>query len=302
MTDGAPESISILGIQVSAFDSYDHAVDVIRKRLYSRVPTFCVAINSEKVHRAGTDPVLRHALESADIRLCDGVGVSLASMLLYRRRLVRCTGIDLFPRLIGLAEKEGWKVFLLGASSQSNHAACRALLSAYPNLRLVGGEDGYFKNSASIVARINESRADLLFVGLGSPRQEKWIIEQMPRLEPPFKMGIGGTLDVLGGAAKRAPLIIQRTGTEWLFRLVLQPSRFRRQTALPLFTLGVLRDMPLWRSSVALSESQVRTLPSSYDSGLPPEARTSICAVRVSGEHPAPGAEFLEKEPPSLIS
>ena len=245
MGDDLPESISILGTKVTDFESYDQALDLIRRRISAGVSTLCVAINSVKVHLAKADPALRDVLESADIRLCDGAGVALASTLLYRRRLVRCTGIDLFLRLIGLAAHEGWKVFLLGASPHSNHAACRALLNAYPGLRLVGHQDGYFEDSSAVVARINESGADLLFVGIGSPRQEHWLGEQMPHLKPTFKMGIGGSLDVLSGATRRAPAFFQRTGAEWLFRLLLQPSRLRRQAALALFTFSVLKEMHL---------------------------------------------------------
>src|ERR1043165_7735073 len=128
MVDYIPESVSILGTKVSAFDSYDHALELIRRRVAARLRTFCVAINPEKVYRARKDATLRRALDSAHIRICDGVGVSLASMLLYRRRLARCTGVDLFLKLAGLAAREGWKVFVLGAAPQSNTGACRALL------------------------------------------------------------------------------------------------------------------------------------------------------------------------------
>ena len=94
MMNCVPDSISILGTRVSVLQSYDDAVRLIRERILSRLPTFCVAINPEKVYRARKDPGLSRVLESADIGICDGVGVSLASMLLYRKRLARCTGVD----------------------------------------------------------------------------------------------------------------------------------------------------------------------------------------------------------------
>jgi N-acetylglucosaminyldiphosphoundecaprenol N-acetyl-beta-D-mannosaminyltransferase len=217
---------------------------VIRERIFSRLRTFCVAINPEKVYGARKDPGLRRVLESADIGICDGVGVSLASMLLYRRRLARCTGVDLFVRLVHLSARHGLKVFMLGASPESNSGACRTLLDRFPGLKIVGSEDGYFKDSAAVVDKINQSGAELLFVGLGSPRQEYWIAEQMPHLKTSFCMGVGGSLDVVSGRAKRAPALFRKTGTEWLFRLLSQPNRIRRVVlALPLFTLDVLREM-----------------------------------------------------------
>jgi N-acetylglucosaminyldiphosphoundecaprenol N-acetyl-beta-D-mannosaminyltransferase len=251
MVDLIPDSISILGTGVSIFDSYDDAVQLIRQRISSRRPTFCVAINPEKVYRARRDPALRRVLDSAHIQICDGVGISLASMLLYRRRLPRCTGMDLFLRLIRLSAEEGWKVFLLGASPQTNAAASLVLVNTYPSLRIVGRQDGYFKDSLAVVEQINESGADLLFVALGTPRQELWISEQMPRLRTSFCMGVGGSLDVVGGASKRAPAFFRNTGTEWFFRLLVQPSRLQRQMALPLFMVEILRALVVARKRSA---------------------------------------------------
>jgi N-acetylglucosaminyldiphosphoundecaprenol N-acetyl-beta-D-mannosaminyltransferase len=243
MIDWTPDSVSILGTRVNIFGSYDHAIQVIRRRISSRQPTFCVAINPEKVYRATRDPGLSRVLDTAHVRICDGVGISLASMLLYRRRLPRCTGIDLFLRLISLSAEEGWKVFLLGASPQSNAAASRALMNTYPTLKIVGRQDGYFKNSSAVVDQINQSRADLLFVAMGTPRQELWISERMPHLRASFCMGVGGSLDVVGGAGKRAPALFRKTGTEWFFRLLVQPSRLQRQMVLPLFMVEILRAL-----------------------------------------------------------
>jgi N-acetylglucosaminyldiphosphoundecaprenol N-acetyl-beta-D-mannosaminyltransferase len=238
-----PESRSILGTRVSIFNSYEDALELIRQRIITSLPTFCVAVNPEKLYRAKGYPELRKVLDAADLRICDGIGVSLASMLLYHRRLPRCTGIELFLRLIRLSAQEGWKVFVLGASPQSNEAACRALMERFPGLSIAGRRDGYFENSEAVVESINESGADLLFVAMGSPRQEFWISEHMPRLKTSYCMGVGGSLDVVSGTAKRAPILFQRTGTEWLFRLISQPSRLRRHVALPLFTMEILRAM-----------------------------------------------------------
>jgi N-acetylglucosaminyldiphosphoundecaprenol N-acetyl-beta-D-mannosaminyltransferase len=235
-------SLCILGTRVSVFGSYDEVMHLIQQRISSNRPTFCVAINPEKVYRAKYDSRLSRVLDSANIPICDGIGVSLAAMLLYRKRVPRCTGIDLFLLLVGLSAQEGWRVFLLGASPEVNHAACDALVSQFPGLRIVGSQHGYFDDSASVVESINESRADLLFVGMGTPRQEFWISEQMPHLKTSFCMGVGGSFDVVSGAAERAPALFRKTGTEWLYRLLAQPSRLRRQMVLPLFALEIIRN------------------------------------------------------------
>jgi N-acetylglucosaminyldiphosphoundecaprenol N-acetyl-beta-D-mannosaminyltransferase len=215
-------------------------VHVIGQRISLRQPTLCIAINPEKIYRARRDSRLGQVLDSAHIRICDGAGVSLAAMVLYGRRLPRCTGIDLFLSLIQDAAQQGWRVFLLGASPEVNHAACGALMNQFPSLKIVGRQHGYFEDSAAVVESINDSRADLLFVGMGSPRQEFWIVEQMPNLKTPFCMGVGGSFDIVSGAVTRAPAAFRKTGTEWLYRLLAQPSRLRRQIALPLFALEIV--------------------------------------------------------------
>ena len=236
-------SLCILETEISVFGSCEEAVHLIGQRIALREPTLCVAVNPEKIYRARRDPRLGRVLDSAHIRICDGAGVSLAAMMLHRRRLPRCTGIDLFMSLVRHAAQEGWRVFLLGASPEVNRAACSALMDQFPSLKIVGRQHGYFEDSAAVVANINDSRADLLFVGMGSPRQEFWIGEQMPNLKTPFYMGVGGSFDVVSGAVRRAPAPFRKTGTEWLYRLLAQPSRLRRQVALPLFALQIIRSM-----------------------------------------------------------
>jgi N-acetylglucosaminyldiphosphoundecaprenol N-acetyl-beta-D-mannosaminyltransferase len=247
MAHYVPDSLSILGVGVSVFDSYADAVQLIHRRMSLRRRTFCVAVNPEKVYRANKDSRLRKVLESAHVQICDGVGVSLASRLLYGKRVPRCTGIDLFMRLVQLSADEGWKIFLLGASPETNEAACRTLADTFPGLKIAGRQDGYFDDSDAVVERINASGANLLFIGLGSPRQEFWISENMPRLRPSFFMGVGGSLDVVCGSARRAPTVFRKLGGEWLFRLLSQPRRAGRQMALPLFAFEVLKAA-LWGS------------------------------------------------------
>jgi N-acetylglucosaminyldiphosphoundecaprenol N-acetyl-beta-D-mannosaminyltransferase len=225
MTEPLSKPLRILGVPVNVFNSYDEAAELARERIVSRRQTLCVAINPAKIYHAKRNPKLKNILESAHLRICDGVGVALAAKLLRHQTLPRCTGIGLFLRLIAMSAREGWKVFLLGASTQANHAARRSLLADHPGLRIVGNRNGYFKDSQEVVGAINRSGADLLFVAMGSPRQEFWMSEYLPHLDVRFAMGVGGSLDVVGGYAKWAPEFFRKTGTEWLFRSVLQPRR-----------------------------------------------------------------------------
>jgi N-acetylglucosaminyldiphosphoundecaprenol N-acetyl-beta-D-mannosaminyltransferase len=235
-------SLPVLGVDVSAFDSYSHAVAWTADRIAAGKKTFCVAINPEKVYRAGKDQRLASVLESAHMRICDGAGVSLACLLLHGRTVPRCTGVDLFLHLMNAAAAKQWSIFVLGASPEANRIASDVLAKRFPGLKVAGRQDGFFKDDAAVVQAINRSGADILFVAMGSPRQEYWIAEHMGELRPTFCMGVGGTLDVVSGIAKRAPALFRKTGTEWFYRLALQPSRFRRQLALPLFAFEVFKS------------------------------------------------------------
>jgi N-acetylglucosaminyldiphosphoundecaprenol N-acetyl-beta-D-mannosaminyltransferase len=201
-TNPIPESLPVLGIGVSQLGSCEEATEVIRRRIAAGRRTFCAAVNPAKIHAANRDPKLRGALEAAQLHICDGVGAALAVRVVHGRRMTRCTGIDLFRRLAAVAAREGWKVFLLGASPQSNAAARARLLEAHPSLKIVGSRDGFFKDSAEAVSEVNASGADLLFVAMGSPRQELWIAEQLPRLNPVFCMGVGGSFEDRGRPAE----------------------------------------------------------------------------------------------------
>jgi N-acetylglucosaminyldiphosphoundecaprenol N-acetyl-beta-D-mannosaminyltransferase len=240
-TNPLPEALPVLGIGVSLLDSYDHAAEIVRRRIAAGRRTFCAAINPAKIHAANRDPKLRLALSQAQLHICDGVGAALAVRLVHGRRMPRCTGIDLFRHLVAVAAQEGWKVFLLGASPQANAAARRKLLETHPSLEIVGTRDGFFKDSAEVVSAINASGADLLFVAMGSPRQELWIAEHLPRLEPLFCMGVGGSFDVVGGVLKGAPAPFRAVGMEWLYRILRQPSRIPRLGANCRFAVDVLK-------------------------------------------------------------
>jgi len=236
-----PDPLSILDVRVIPFDSYAHACQCVREMVALKRKCFCVAVNPEKIYRAQKDPDLRRLLEQVDVGICDGIGVSIAARLLLGRAVRRCTGIDLFLELVGMAAENGLKVFLLGAKQESLDGACANLLQRYPSLRIAGRQNGYFQDARAVVERINASGPDLLFVAMGSPRQEQWIAEHRQAIQARFCMGVGGSFDVVSGRVKRAPRLFQRTGTEFLYRLLAGPWRWKRQVVLPLFLGMTLR-------------------------------------------------------------
>ncbi len=220
-----PEPINVMGVPVVPFGSYDQALGIIEKAIESGRKSFWIAVNPRKVYRAWHEQELMNIMEQADVGICDGVGVSMASKILHGRSIERVTGCDLFFKLLFLASQKNWGVYLLGASPESNAAACTKIQKMYPNLRIVGRQNGYFKDSSKVIKHINDSKANLLFVGMGSPQQEYWIWHNREAINVSFCMGVGGSLDVASGKLRRAPKIIQKVGTEFLFQLITEPRK-----------------------------------------------------------------------------
>lgn len=236
-----PEPIFVAGVPVVPFLSYDHALACAEEAIESGRQTFWVAINPQKLFRAWHERPLLDVLNVADVGICDGVGISVAAKILLGKRIHRVTGCDLFFRLLPLTARKGWRVFMLGASEESNSRACMNLRQKYPGLQIVGSQSGYFKDSSPVIEHINSTKADMLFVAMGSPAQEYWISRHRRDIDAAFCMGVGGSFDVASGTARRAPAIFRRTGTEWFYQLITQPHRrLRRQAVYLPFMFRIL--------------------------------------------------------------
>ena len=236
-----PSPIDIMGIPVVPFESYDQALKCVEETIDSNRKSFWVAVNPLKIYNAWHKPELLNLLRQTDVGICDGVGVSIASRILNGRSIKRCTGCDLFFKLLSLASRKKWSVYLLGASAESNAAARSELQKMYPDLRIVGWQDGYFEDSQRIIEKINSSKANLLFVAMGSPKQEHWIWRHRQTIEANFCMGVGGSFDIASGGLRRAPKLFRMTGTEFLFRLMIEPrKRWRIQKVLFAYFLRVI--------------------------------------------------------------
>jgi N-acetylglucosaminyldiphosphoundecaprenol N-acetyl-beta-D-mannosaminyltransferase len=201
-------------------------------------------VNPEKTFAVKRDHALEQFFEQAGLLIPDGIGVVLAARLLHGVRLSRLAGADLMERLCQHAAGSGYRLFVYGAAEEVNRAAVAELERRYPALQIVGRSHGYIPDDQTegLVDQINASGADILFVGLGSPRQEHWMRQYGPRVACKVCLGVGGSLDTVVGKVKRAPRLFRRLGLEWLYRLGRQPSRVRRQMVLPLFVGLVLRD------------------------------------------------------------
>jgi N-acetylglucosaminyldiphosphoundecaprenol N-acetyl-beta-D-mannosaminyltransferase len=232
---GLPEPLPLMGVKVTPFETYGDAISAVSALLETGDKAFSAAINPEKIYRASYDNQVRDLLNQAEICICDGIGAALAVRVLHGRKIGRITGVSLFFELVKAAADRNWKIFLLGAGPDVSVAAAKKLQEDHPALQIVGRQDGYFQNSDEVVEAINNSGAQLVFVAMGSPKQELWITENRGKINAPFCMGVGGTFDVVCGKVEWAPEFFRKTGTEWLYRLVREPKRWKRQLALPKF-------------------------------------------------------------------
>ncbi len=229
----------ILGVSVSDL-SYTDLEENIASDIENDKKSFIVAINPEKILKARNDSELARLLDGADYPIADGIGVVIASRLKKGNIKSRVTGIECMDMLCKLSNKNGYKIFMYGARSEILAKAKSALEKKYSDIEIVGTIDGYEQDNEKVISAINESCADIVFVALGSPKQEKWITDNKDRLCPKIYMGVGGSFDVLSGAVKRAPDFMMKMGLEWFYRLIREPKRIFRQIKLLKFIFLVL--------------------------------------------------------------
>ena len=233
--------IDILEIPVDDF-SIGQAVGKLQQYIEEGSPRLIVTANPEIIMLAREDEEYREVLSGADMITADGIGIVVASRLLGQPIRERVTGIDLSRRLFGLAAQRGYRVYLLGARAGVAETAARNLAGEFPGMHLVGYHDGYFTEDGPVLAEIKGAKPDILLVALGMGKQEKWIWRHKSDLRVPVSIGVGGSLDVYAGLVPRAPRWMQRTGLEWLYRLLRQPSRIGRMLVLPYFLLLVAAE------------------------------------------------------------
>ncbi|MFS0690424.1 WecB/TagA/CpsF family glycosyltransferase [Sporosarcina sp. 179-K 8C2 HS] len=232
---------TILGVDVNT-ENYDELIPKLFNNIDAKKKSLIVAINPEKLMKAKDDPALKALLNRAEFQIPDGIGVIIASKIQKGNIQSRVTGVDMMDRIVREAARTGKSIFLYGAKPGVADAAAAKLIDTYPDLKVAGTQDGYEKDTSKVIAKINAAQPDILFVAMGSPKQELWIEEHRDNLHPILYQGVGGSFDVLAGNIKRAPAAFQKVGAEWLYRLLLEPSRIKRQMNLPKFLFEIIRQ------------------------------------------------------------
>ncbi len=226
-------------------------IQKIEEFIISKTPHQIVTPDTLAVLRARKDPEYHTILKSADLVTPDGAGILWAAKTLNYPLPERVTGIDIIHNICRLAAKKGYSLYLLGSYPGVASEAALNLTREYPGIKIAGTHHGYFsyedsqncedvkngdgvrnKKEEEIIAEIKENRPDILLVGMGVPKQEKWININLEKLDVPVCVGVGGSFDVLSGRIPRAPLWMQRHGMEWIYRSIKQPNRTFRVLAL----------------------------------------------------------------------
>jgi N-acetylglucosaminyldiphosphoundecaprenol N-acetyl-beta-D-mannosaminyltransferase len=225
-----PDRRKLFGLQVDAItmeEAVQRCVQAIAQRRYQPVSV----VNAAKIVTMRRDRALRNAVTQCPMILADGQSVVWASRILGAPLPERVAGIDLFERLLAVAAQSGFRVYFLGAKPDVLRRMLAEVDRRFPGLAIAGARDGYYRNdeTADVVAQIRDSGADLLFLGMSSPRKELFVAAHGEATGVPVVHGVGGSFDVLAGAIRRAPQWYQQHGLEWLYRARQEPARLGRR-------------------------------------------------------------------------
>ena len=232
--------VEILGVPVASL-TMGEAVEQAERWMDERRGALIATANAEMIMNATRDEELLDILQSADLVVPDGAGTVWAAHHRGHAMPERVAGYDLTQALLKRAPEKKRRVFFFGSAPGVAEKARQKAEALYPGIQIVGVRNGYFSEAEEpeIIREIRDAEPDLLLAALGVPKQEKWLKKYKAELGVPVSIGVGGTLDVMAGTTKRAPLWIQKAKLEWLFRGILQPKRAGRLLALPKFVFRV---------------------------------------------------------------
>ncbi len=233
------EKIDVLGV---AFDNLtmEEAVTEAADLQKAHNAAYVVTPNPEIVMLCRENEAAASAVAAAALTIPDGIGVVYGARILKTPLKEKVPGCDFALNLMDRMQAEQRSVFLLGAKPGVAERAAENLAKQFPQLRFVGTNDGYFRDDAPVIEKINAAAPVLLLVCLGAPKQEIWMHENAEKLNVGLMIGAGGSLDVFAGIVERAPEAWQKAGLEWLYRLLKEPKRIGRMMNIPKFMLKVI--------------------------------------------------------------
>ncbi|RYG36224.1 glycosyltransferase [bacterium] len=245
-TDVAPasrEQIRILGVPVDVVTMSD-AMAKLETFVASGKPHFVITADASSIVQAQTDPDLKALYDRADLVTPDSAGVLWASPRFGHKLTERVSGVDMVDHVCALSAEKGYRVYFLGAAPGIAELAAERMRLRYPGCHIVGARHGYFpaESDTVIAEEVAKENPDFLFVAMGIPRQEKFILATQKIIGARVAMGVGGSLDVFSGTVKRAPKLMQKMRLEWAWRFMLNPKKIGKVMLLPKFIGLVLRS------------------------------------------------------------
>ncbi len=231
----------ILGVQYDNV-TMQEAVDCAARILQGQQTGYCVTPNAEMAYEALRDQDFCTLLNQAALVLPDGAGVVLAAKIVKKPLKQKVAGIEFSQAILPLLASTGARLYLLGSKPGVGELAAEKMREKQPGLNICGIADGYFQDETEVLQKINEAKADVVFVCLGAPKQEKFMFAHRDELSARLLIGLGGTLDGIAGTVKRAPRWMIRLQLEWLYRLIKQPKRIGRMLRLPKYILAAVKS------------------------------------------------------------
>lgn len=236
------DRVEVLGAPVDRL-SMDETMARIEEFVAGAVPRVIVTADAAGLVKAQSDASFLDIIRKADLVTPDSVGVLWAARRVGKPISARVSGVELVDRICAASSAKGWRIFFLGAEPGVAEMAAEKMRLRHPGCHIVGTRHGYFppESDAVVAVEVAEAKPDVLFVAMGIPRQEKFIWSCKDVIGAKVSMGVGGSLDVFSGKAKRAPAFFQKLHVEWLWRLILNPKKIAKAKNLPVFVAMVLR-------------------------------------------------------------
>jgi len=216
--------IKFSGVRIDNL-TMQEVINKIEKLIKEKKSSYIVTPNAAHIVLLQKDKEFKEVYKHASLVLCDSMPLFWATKILGFPLKQRITGTDLLFSLSKLSLRKNYKIFFLGAKEQIIEKASENLQHKFPNLQIAGIHNGYFSDNNKTIEKINKVKPDMLFIGMGFPKQEKWIHKYIDQIDTKVIICIGGVFDVVAGKTKRAPMWMQKCGLEWFFRVCQEPRR-----------------------------------------------------------------------------
>jgi N-acetylglucosaminyldiphosphoundecaprenol N-acetyl-beta-D-mannosaminyltransferase len=248
--------VGFFGAQIDPL-TMQETLDSAQEIIHQGKPRQHVVVNVAKLVTMQKNEEIRNIVNSCSLINADGQGIVWGANLFGANIPERVAGIDLFTNLVKLANEKGFKLYFLGAREEVVNKVIDTFKTNYPGIKIVGKRNGYFKENEEkeIAEEIRKSKADILFVAMGSPQKEIFLNKHLNNMEIPFVMGVGGSFDVVAGVTKRAPMWMQKAGMEWFYRFMCEPKRMWKRYLLTnsIFLGMIIKALISRKKGLALS-------------------------------------------------